>query len=241
MQNNVIVAVVVVICLTIGSGGAYAFTSSQVATLANEKLNLQNQINTLQIQVTALSTEKTELQSQVTVLTSKKSALQSQLSILNTEKTSLKSQINTLSATNEELKSSYELLVAAINAMHSSNWAQSVNYNITAGTLKIQSFALDKYGIIWDAVIDFCGDYVSMAHYYWYKGERFFVGSSGISLTSIQDFRPTHGIQEFLYGSIKLDISKDVHSSNRIWISCSIKTQFPEISRDGDAYFDLVS
>jgi outer membrane murein-binding lipoprotein Lpp len=233
MQNNVIIVIAVIVGLAIGVGGTYVYTSGQVAPL-------QTSLNTLQTQVTTLSAEKTQLESQVTAFSAEKIQLQTQISTINSEKTSLQTQIGTLTSQNTDLANQYNSLVATIDAMHSSDWTQSVTYNITAGTDKTWTFVADKYGIIWEAVIGFSGDYVSMAHYYWYKGERFFVGSSGMSLTSVQDFRPTHGYQQFLYGTIKLNVSKDANTSNRIWVSCNILTQLPDISRGGDAYLELV-
>lgn len=240
MQNNVILVIAVIVSLALGGGGAYIITSGQITTLTNEKTALQVNINTLQTQVTALSSEKNQLQNQVNSITTEKTTLQNQVSTLNAEKTNLQTQVGTLSSENTDLTTKYDSLVTTIDAMHSSNWTQSVSYNITAGTVKTQSFLLDKYGIVWDAVVDFSGTYVSMGHYYWYKGERFFVGSSGMSLTSVQDFRPTWGPQDFLYGTIKLDVSKDTHSSSRIWVSCTILTQLSDISRGGSAYFDII-
>ncbi|MHA1940020.1 MAG: hypothetical protein ACW97O_17600 [Candidatus Thorarchaeota archaeon] len=234
MQNNVILVIAVIIGLAIGGGGAYAYTTNQIATL-------QSNINSLQTQVTSLTSETSQLDSQITTISSENTQLQTQVSTLVAEKTSLQTQLDELSSQNTELTTKYNSLLATIDAMQSSDWTQSISYNITAGTVHTQSFVLDKYGIIWEAGVNFSGTYVSMAHHYWYNGERFFVGSSGLSLTSVQDFRPTHGPQDFLYGTIKLEVSKDARSSDRIWVSCSILTQLPDISRGGSAYFDLES
>ena len=185
-----LLVIVAVIGLVIGGGGAYAVTSGQATTLTNEITNLQTQ-------VTALTTEKNQLQTQLTSLSTEFRSMQTQVSSFNAEKTNLQTQVETLTSEKEEIENAYNSFLETIDAMHSSDWTQSVSYNITAGTVKTQSFMLDKYGIIWEAVVDFSGTYVSMGHYYWYKGERFFVGSSGMSLTSVQDFRPTWVLKSF--------------------------------------------
>ena len=241
MQNNVILVIAVIIGLAVGGGGVYTYTTNQISTL-------QTNINSLQTQVDSLYSEMTQLESQITTVTSENTQLKTQISTLEDEKTSLHTQIDDLSSENIELSSQnielaikYNSLLATIDAMNSSDWTQSVSYNISAGSPYTQTFVLDKYGIIWEAGIDFSGTYVSMSHYYWYDGERFFVGSSGYSLTSVQDFRPTHGPQDYLYGTITLEVSKDSRSDNRIWASCSTLTQFSEIGRGGSAFFDLES
>jgi cell division protein FtsB len=235
MQNNVILVIAVIVSLAIGGGGAYAINYFQVTTLTNEKAGLQTQI-------AVLSSEKTQLQTQVASLTNEKTALQTQTATLTAEKTILQSQVNTINSEYTSLANRYDLLADSIDAIHSSNWTRTATYNITAGTLKTQYFSLDKYGIIWETVIDFSGTSVNVVYYYWYNGLRNFVTNSRQSLITENDPNmPYYGPQNYLYGTINLSISIDYRIENRIWINYLTITQFPQVRMSGNISIDVSS
>jgi len=106
-----------------------------------------------------------------------------------------------------------------------------VAYNIPAGTRQTWSFDCG-YGIIWEATIEFSSDYVSLIFGYRLNGKRYFVGSSGRSLSHL-GYPP----QTNLYGKIYCDVYDGDYPT--IWVRGYISTQFPEIDRSGNAYIDL--
>jgi cell division protein FtsB len=242
MQNNLILVIAVIVSLALGGGGAYVILSSQVTTLTNEKAVLQTQNDYLLIRVEDLTYDKNQLQNQIYSLTDEKMTLQTQISTLNNEKTSLQTQINSLTSNNTALANTIDSLAATIDAMHSSGLTQTATYNISAGTEKTQSFILDQFGIVWDTVVDFSGTSVNVRYYYWYQGERYYVISYSGSLTRKNDPDiPYYGPQDYLYGTIKLEISPDWKDSRNIWINYLTITQFPQIRMGGNMFVNVGS
>jgi outer membrane murein-binding lipoprotein Lpp len=235
MQNNVIIVIAVIVSLAIGGGGAYAITYNYITAITNEKTELQTQ-------VAHLTSEKNQLQNKITSLTDEKTTLQTQTSTLNAEKTSLQTQVNSLTSENADLDTRYYTLAETIDAMHSSNWTQTINFNITAGKEMNQSFILDKYGIIWETVVDFSGTSLSLRYHYWYKGIRHYVTSFSKSLTTKDNPDITYyGPQDHLSITITIDISIDYRNADRIWVSYATLTQFPEVRTNGSTNIDLNS
>ncbi|MHA2304981.1 MAG: hypothetical protein ACXACU_06260 [Candidatus Hodarchaeales archaeon] len=132
-------------------------------------------------------------------------------------------------------------MAETIDAMHSSEWVQKASYNISAGTLMNQTFVLDKYGIVWETIVDFTGSSVRSTYYYWYNGTRNFVISFARSLLTNSSDGTYLGPQDYLYGTIKIDISPDWKGGNRIWIGYSTRTQLPGVSMGGNMYVDVDS
>ncbi len=223
MQNNVLLVLAVIISLVIGGGGTYAINSSQLTILAKEKGDLQTEKNYLKTQVETLSSEKNQLNNQV-------ASLKNQVSTLDAEKTSFQTQVSSLTSENAALNSSIDILADTIDAIHSLEWKQTATYNITAGTSTTKSFIIDRYGIIWDVEIEFSGTSMKIEHYYWYKEVRYFVNSYNTLLTQ------SYGYQDYLTGTIKLDISAAWSSSNRILFVYLTNTQFPYYRLSGSMY-----
>ena len=118
--------------------------------------------------------------------------------------------------------------------------SQTIEYNISAGTDRTWEFLIPEYGIIWEAKISFSGVKVIMSHA-WRRGEeRVFVGSSEISLT-YQDSADIvyYGIQEHLWGTITVDNYQLDGDPNKLWVTGSIMTNLPTISREANADFDI--
>jgi hypothetical protein len=234
MDVKIILVVCTVFGLAIGGGGAYAFTSGQVATLINEKSTLQETITSLETQLSTAANEKTTLQRQIISLNSEKTSLEGQVSSLTVEKTSFTNQINTLAEEKQKAIDGYDELASTLNATLVKNYTQTITYNITAGTNKVWTFVIPEKGILWDVEIQFSATYVGMI-YSWRQGDkRGFVGSSGMSLDC--EARP-YGPQKFLYGTIKVDYYDD--GKGRLWVDAYLTTQFDQVNRGGEAYFDL--
>ena len=190
----------------------------------------------------ALSSERNQLQNQVASLADEKTTLQTQISTLNDEKNDLQTQVSNLTSENANLSNSLGLLAETVDAMHSNEWMQKISYNITAGTVVTKSFVLDRYGIVWDTVVDFSGTSVRVSYYYWYKGIRHYVISSSRSFTINNNPDVTYyGPQDYLYGTIKIDISPDwkQNAYNRIWIGYATLTQFPDVRMSGNMYIEV--
>ena len=120
------------------------------------------------------------------------------------------------------------------------DFSQSLEFNISAGTERTWEFLILEYGIIWEAKIRFSGEYVSMSHAWGREGERVFVGSSGISLTYTGSADIVYyGRQEYLWGTITVDYYLSDHEPDKIWVTGSIMTNLPTISRDAHAYIDI--
>ena len=234
MRNNIILVIAIIASIAISGGGVYTFTLSRITALTNEKANLLKT-------VVPLTSERNQLQNQVTSLTDEKTTLQTQITTLNAEQTSLQTQVNSLTLENTDLVARYDLLAETIDARHSSNWTQTVTYNITAGAMMNQSYILDKYGIVWDTEIDFNGISVSVRNYFWYKGIRHYVSSYSNSLIRNASDITYYGPQDYIYGTIKVDISIDYRVTNRIWIGYHTRTQFPEVYLSGAVYVDISS
>ncbi len=232
MPNNVVLVIAVIVSLAIGAGGAYVYTSGQVTKLAKENDYFQKQNDYLLNQVTTLSSEKNQLQNQINSLTEERTTFLTQISTLNDEKKNLQTQVNSLTSEKTDLVNSIDLLAETIDAMHSGEYVQRINYNITAGTVLTQFFVLDKYGIIWETVVDFTGTSARTVYYYWYKGIRHYVISYRSSLGDYY---------EYLYGIIQLDISPDWKGGNQIWMGYNTRTQFPNVSMGGNMFVDISS
>ena len=120
------------------------------------------------------------------------------------------------------------------------NFTQTIEYNISAGTERTWEFLIPQYGIIWEAHIGFTGSYVSMSHA-WRRGEeRYFVGSSGQSLTyqGSEDI-VYYGIQDYLWGTITVDYYLDERDPNMLWVMAGSETNLPTIGRGGSAHIDV--
>lgn len=140
----------------------------------------------------------------------------------------------------EEVQQRYDDLLNSINMTVVEGYSQTIEYNISAGTDRTWEFLIAKYNIIWEARISFSGSYVSMSHAYQIGDSRFFVGSSGLSLTYIDlENRPTHGWQDHLWGTITVEYYQAEHEVNRIWVMGSIMTNLEGVSRGADAYVDI--
>ena len=140
----------------------------------------------------------------------------------------------------EEVQQIYNDLLGALNMTIVQDYTQSIEYNISAGTERTWEFFIPKYGIVWEAKISFSGSYVSMSHS-WRRGdERVFVGSSGISLTE-KDYADLvyYGIQEHLWGTITVDYYLHETYPDKLWVTGSITTNLPTISRLAHAYIDI--
>jgi hypothetical protein len=234
MDMKIMLVVCIVIGLAIGGGGTYAFTTGQITTLTIEKAALQDTVTSLETQLSTEANEKTTLQQQITSLNSEKTSLEGQVSSLIVEKTSFSNQINTLAEEKQNAIDDYDELANTLNATLVKNYTQTITYNITAGTNKVWTFVIPEKGILWDAEIQFSAPYVGMI-YSWRQGDkRGFVGSSGMSLDC--EARP-YGPQKFLYGTIKVDYYDD--GKGRLWIDAYLTTQFDQVNRGGEAYFDL--
>ena len=232
MPNNVILVTAVIVSLAIGAGGAYIYTSSEVTKLAKENDYFQKQNDYLLNQVTTLSSEKNQLQNQVNSLTEERTTFLTQISSLSDENKHLLTQVSTLTSENTDLVTSIDLLAETIDAMHSGEYVQRINYNITAGTVLTQYFVLDKYGIIWETVVDFTGTSARAVYYYWYEGVRHYVIS----------YRSTLGdYYEYLYETIQLDISPDWKGGSQIWMGYNTRTQFPNVSMSGNMFVYVTS
>ena len=212
MQKNTILIIAVIVSLAIGAGGTYAITYNQAVALTSEKADLLTQ-------VAILSSDKTKLQNRVNSLTEDKATLENQTSTLYIENSNLQTQITSLSTENAALDNRYHLLVEILDEMHSSNWTRIVTYNIAAGTQESESFVLDRYGLVWETVIDFTGTSMSVTYYYWYKGMRYYVTTFSRSLSTINE----NGPYDNLYGEIQLDIAIDYRNPNRIYLSTFIR------------------
>jgi len=145
-----------------------------------------------------------------------------------------------LQASFESLNQSYSDLLSCLDATIIDSYSQIIEYNISAGTERTWEFLIPKYGIIWESKISFSGSYVSMSHA-WRRGdERFFVGSSGISLTYTGSAEIVYyGMQENLWGTITVDYYLDESKPDKLWITGSIMTNLPTISRGANAYIDI--
>lgn len=227
MHKNTILVIAVITSLTIGAGGAYAITYNQAVTLTNEKAELLTQLATW-------SSEKTQLQNQVNSLTEDKKTLQNLTSTLKTEKINLQSQVSSLTSENAALEDRYHLMVEVLDEMHSSNWTRIDSYNIAVGTQESMSFILDRYSLLWETVVDFPGNSMSMTYYYWYKGMRYYVTTFSRSLSTVDE-----GPHDYLYGEIQLDLAIDYRNPNRIYLSYYTSTQFPEVSTSGNMFIDI--
>ena len=106
-----------------------------------------------------------------------------------------------------------------------------IPYNLPAGTIETWAFDCGNE-IIWEATITFRSDYVGLQHAIRVDGYRYFVGSSGRSLTSL-GYPP----QEYLFGTIIVDCY-DGNYPEEVWATGYIGTQFPEVSRSGSAYIE---
>jgi len=128
----------------------------------------------------------------------------------------------------------------ALNLTFIQDFSQSIEYNISAGTERTWEFLILEYGIIWEAKISFSGEYVSMSHSWGREGERVFVGSSGISLTYTGSADIVYyGRQEYLWGTITVDYYLHESDPNKLWVTGSIMTNLPTISRGADGYIDI--
>ncbi len=238
MDAKILLVVTLIVGLLIGGGGVYLLFSGQVSSLTSEKLTLQQQATTLETKLNSTLAEKTSLESQIQSLNSAKIVLEGQVSTLTTEKTSLTNQINTINKEKQAAVDEYNLLLGTLNATEVKNWTQTIRYNITAGTDKVWTFVIPEKGILWDVEIQFSATYVGMI-YSWRQGDkRGFVGSSGMSLVATDHpFLPYYGPQKYLYGTIKADYFDD--GKGRLWVDAYLTTQFDQINRGGEAYFDL--
>lgn len=230
MQNKVLIVIAAIISLVIGAGGAYVYASSQVTKLTNEKNYFKEQNDYLLNQVATLSSEKTKLITQVNSLTENETTLLTRIYTLHDEKKNLQTQVSSLTSEMTALNNSIDILAETIGAMHSSDYVQKASYNITAGTVHTQFFVIDKYGLVWETVVDFTGSSVRTVYYYWYKGVRHYVISYRGSLG---------GSYDYLYGMIQLDISPDWKGGNQIWMGYNVRTQFPNISLSGNMFVNI--
>ena len=149
-------------------------------------------------------------------------------------------EVNELSFENAYLNNSIDYISQTLDAMHSDDFEQTVEYNTSAGTELTKYFILDRYGIIWETTIDFSGTSIRVAYYYWYKGVRNYVISFSRGLTTKN--RPDityYGPQDFLYGTISLDITPDWKGGSQLWIGYYTRTQFEEVRWSGNMYVDI--
>jgi hypothetical protein len=139
-----------------------------------------------------------------------------------------------------ELQSRYDELVSLINMTVADDLIQTISFNVTPGATELWEFLIPEYGIVWEARLSFSGVYVSMSHYWRRGGERYFVGSSGMSLTMVgYEEYPYYGPQEFLWGDVTVSWAFDSHDHKYIWVSGSIVTNLPTISRGGSARIEI--
>jgi len=237
----------IVIGLLVGTGAGYVLGQSPIAgykdevdRLERENLELQSQQEQLQEEYTVLKDQLEVVTANLTTLTSSLEELRMELSETTAEYEALKLSYIELEERYEDINKSYTNLLTGLNMTIIQNFTQSIEYNISAGTVRTWEFLIPKYGIIWEAKISFSGSYVSMSHA-WRRGEeRVFVGSSGISLTYKGSSEIVYyGIQNYLWGKITVDYYLDKSNPNKIWVIGSIVTNLPTISREGSAYIDI--
>ena len=244
MDSKILLVWVLVFGLLVGGGGAYALFSGQISSLTSEKSILQEHAAMLESQLNSATAEKASLESQLNSAIVDKASLQTakkdleeQVNILTQEKTNLCTQINAINKEKQDALDKYNLLLDTLNATVIKNWIQTIQYNISAGTNKVWTFVIPERGILWDVEIQFSATYVGMI-YSWRQGDkRGFVGSSGMSLVAIDHpYLPYYGPQQYLYGTIKVNYFDD--GKGRLWVDAYLTTQFDQINRGGEAYFD---
>ena len=233
MQRNSTLVIAVIISLVVGSGGAYLFTSNQLTVLTKEKAELL-------VQIATVTSENNQLQNRVGSLSEDKTSLESQVSSINNDKTNLQSEIDSLTTENLYLTNSIEYIAETIDAMHSDKFEQGVEYNITAGTELTKYFIIDRYGIVWETVIDFSGTSVRVTYFYWYHGIRNYVigFSSGLTYRNNPDLTYL-GPQEYISGTISIDITPDWKGGTQLWIGYYTNTQFEQVRWSGNMYIDV--
>ena len=139
----------------------------------------------------------------------------------------------------EEVQQKYNDLLDILNMTIVQDYTQTIEYNISAGTDETWEFLIPEYGIVWEARIGFSGSYVWLSHAYSIGDLRFFVGSSGLSLTYMDPNRPYHGQQEHLWGTINVQYYLADRDPNMIWVIGRINTNLVGIERESDAYIDI--
>jgi len=143
-----------------------------------------------------------------------------------------------LQASFESLNQSYADLLSCLDSTVIDSYVQSIEYNFSAGTAKTWEFLIPEYGIIWEATLDFSGDRVCQRHA-WRRGEeRYFVGSSGITITREESVH-YYGYQEHLWGIVKVEYYLSTDDLNKIWILGTITTNLPTIGGSWSTYIDV--
>ena len=187
-----------------------------------------------------LNQQVIDLESEITGLQNDYQYLFDEYEELHDYYVELEENYTVLQADFVEINQSYVSLLSSLDLTVIDSYAQSIEYNISAGTEKTWEFLIPEYSIIWEAKITFSGEDVSMSHAWRRGGERFFVGSSSRPLTYTGSGDIVYyGRQDYLWGTITVDYYLDDSDPNKIWVTGSIMTNLPTIGRGGSAYIDI--
>ncbi len=208
-----IIVVAVFIGLVIGLGIGYALF--KITPQSGYWVNLQG----LQDRIDDLEEQINDRDIQI-------ATLQSQLAYLNQSHQELQADY-------EELNDNYSALLDTLGFIDAKNYSRTDSFNLTA--VQTKSFNYDVgYGIIWEATIEFSSDYVTIIFAYNFNDTRYFVGSSGQSLSYL-GYPP----QTDLCGTIQVEVYDGDYPE--IWIHGYVSTQFPEVDRSATELINVTS
>jgi hypothetical protein len=201
--------------------------------------SLNGELEDQHVELENLQISFSELEIEYILLQSNYGEIEGQFAELQSVHVELQDAFNVLLMDFEILNQSYSDLLSFYDDTLLDNFAQTIDYNISAGTDRIRELAIPQYGIIWEARIRFSGDYVEMSHAWRRGGERYFVGSSGRSLT----YRDSpdivyYGIQQYLWGNITVEYYTSSYEENQILVKGTTISNLPTIMREATAHID---